>query len=65
MVKDFEFSSQYEDQQFKHAISLLAQLVTSIPDKARPQTSVSLSSQYPFGSLLKFSSQTHTYFLLR
>ena len=51
MVKEFNFQCESEEltgDKLKQAISMLAQLVTSIPDKARPGISSALSSQYPY-----------------
>nr|XP_027122992.1 telomere length regulation protein TEL2 homolog isoform X2 [Coffea arabica] len=54
MVKEFNFQCESEEltgDKLKQAISMLAQLVTSIPDKARPGISSALSSHLFFKSI--------------
>jgi len=41
-------SKGFTDEQMKPDISRMAQIVASIPDKARMNSPTSLSSQYPF-----------------
>ncbi|KAL6997027.1 hypothetical protein U1Q18_007150 [Sarracenia purpurea var. burkii] len=55
MAREFGGSGQYKDissEQLNSTICRVAQLVTSIPDKAQLGTSNSLSSQYPHNSRL-------------
>ncbi|WRX19579.1 hypothetical protein QQP08_012066 [Theobroma cacao] len=50
MAKEFSISSQSKDiinERLKSAVSRVAQIVTSIPDKARLRAPPLLSSQYP------------------
>ena len=51
MAREFGGSCQREDSFNEHlmpAVTRVAQIVSSIPDKARFKASTSLTSQYPF-----------------
>lgn len=53
MAREFSSSSHSEDyinENLKPAVSRVAQIVASIPDKAQLRAPTSLSSQYPFMS---------------
>lgn len=52
MAKEFGESCKYENFVTIPAISKVAQIVTSIPDKAQSKASNSLSPQYPYVSIL-------------
>ena len=52
MAREFWQSKDSTSEQLKPAVSRVAQIIASIPDKARLGAPTSLSSQYPFFSLL-------------
>lgn len=43
----------FTNEHIQLAVARLAQIVASIPDKARMNSSASLSSQYPFSSTIR------------
>lgn len=58
-------TEDFSSQSLKAAICRMAQLVASIPDKARPVAPPSLTSQYPYlFSFLPFFRPSMGYFVI-
>lgn len=66
MAREFCGSCQREDSFYEHlkpAVTRVAQIVASIPDKARSRAPTSLTSQYPF-YLISSILCVHVFWLL-